>query len=627
MLSSQDDQKNRSEQQEQWAPADDALITRAFRASLVIILVLGGGAGGAYLILSRPEPAQFAEATPLVEAQLRRRPQIQPPKVLFTEIGADAGLVFVHENGAYGDKLLPETMGGGCAFFDFDNDDDPDLLLVNSCFWPWRTPKDGQMPTMILFRNDGNGRFADVTQACGLDKTFYGMGVACGDYDNDGWVDVFISAVGPNHLFRNVRGKFVETTPSAGVAGNPAEWSTGCGFFDYDNDGDLDLFVCNYVRWSKEIDLAQQCTLDGKSRAYCPPTAFEGSFPYLYRNDGGGKFTDVSASAGIQIRNTAPPHAPLAKSLGLAPIDIDRDGWIDLVVANDTVQNFLFHNQRNGRFDEIGVVAGIAFGTEGKARGAMGIDTAYFRNDHTLGVGIGNFANEPSALYVADRGALVFSDDAIATGLGPPSRLFLKFGFFFFDYDHDGRLDVFEANGHLEEDIHKVQSSQTYAQPAQLFWNCGPEQSTELMVVTAEHCGTDLFQPIVGRGATFADIDDDGDLDLAVTTVRGRPKLFRNDQKLRNHWVRFKLIGATVNRDAIGAWIEVTADGQSYRQQVMPTRSYLAQSELPVTFGLGKSDRIDSVRIRWPDGNEQLVGNVAVDRLHRIEQAVGKPNL
>jgi hypothetical protein len=602
------------------ALSDDAVIGRAFRWSLAVIAGMAAVAAIIIAIVTRPVPQPEPVVTPLAEAQVRQRPTLAPPKSAFTEIGASAGIDFVHENGAYGDKLLPETMGGGCAFLDYDNDNDQDLLLVNSCFWPWKRPKDRPEPTMRLYRNDGSGRFDDVTKVCGLDQTFYGMGVACGDYDNDGWVDVFISAVGTNHLFKNENGNFVDVTAAAGVAGGQADWSTSCGFLDYDHDGDLDLFVCNYVQWSKEIDLGQNCTLDGKIRAYCPPTAFEGAFPILYRNDGRGKFSDVSAAAGIQIRNPSPPHGPMAKSLGLAPIDIDHDGWIDLVVANDTVQNFLFRNQRNGRFEEIGVAAGIAFSAEGLARGAMGIDSAHFRNNETIGIGIGNFANEMSALYVADRGELIFSDDAVSTGLGPPTRLFLTFGFFFFDYDLDGRLDVFSANGHLEEDIHKVQASQSYAQPAQLFWNCGPDQRTELMTVTAEQCGPDLFQPAVGRGAAFADIDGDGDLDLVMTETRGRPRLFRNDQKLGRHWVRFKLVGKRANRDAIGSWIEVVAGGTVLRQQVMPTRSYLSQVELPVTFGLGTNTRVETVRIRWPDGSEQTLTDVPIDRLIRVEQ-------
>jgi hypothetical protein len=535
------------------------------------------------------------------------------PFAKFTDITKEAGIAFFHNNGAYGDKLLPETMGGGVAFFDYDNDGHEDLLFINSTWWPGHTPAGKAPTTMALYHNDGHGHFADVTKDSGLDVSFYGMGVAIGDYDNDGLPDVFITAVGGNHLFHNDGlGKFHEVTLEAGVGGATNGWSTGAAWIDYDNDGKLDLFVCNYVQWSPEIDRANAYVLPNIGRAYGPPRNFAGTFPYLYHNDGHGHFSDVSQRAGIQIKDPA-TGLPMAKSLSVAPIDVDNDGWIDLVVANDTVANFLFHNEHDGTFKEIGARSGVAYDAYGLVRGAMGIDSARFRND-TLGIAIGNYANEMNALYVAQRDSLLFADEAIKEGVGPASQKLLKFGLFFFDYDLDGRLDVLTANGHLEPEINRVHNNEQYRQPAQLFWNRGDSKEMGFMPVPPEKCGNDLFQPIAGRGAAFADIDGDGDLDVVLTQVGGPPLLLRNDQNLRHHWLRLKLAGTKSNRDAIGAWLKVRVGGRTLSRQVMPTRSYLSQSELPVTIGLGNADKVESVEIIWPGGFRQSVENIQVDR-------------
>jgi enediyne biosynthesis protein E4 len=601
------------------APLDDAVIGRAFRQSLYVMAALAIVGVGVVIYLKRPVAAPPEIKTELPVSKKRQPPQAVLPEIHFADATAAAGIDFAHENGALGEKLLPESMGGACAFFDYDNDGDQDILFVNSDFWPGQRPTDRAAPTMALYSNAGKGSFVDVTHDAGLALSFYGQGVAVGDFDNDGWVDLFISAVGPNHLFRNNRGKFEEVTRLAGVAGEDDEWSTSCGFFDYDNDNDLDLFVCNYVRWSPTIDRELKCTLDGSFRAYCRPDAFEGAHPYLYRNEGNGKFTDVSAAAGVQVQN-ANTGVPVGKSLGLAPVDVDSDGWIDLVVANDTVQNFLFHNKQNGTFEEIGAKAGVAFDIEGRARGAMGVDTGYFRNDRTLGIAIGNFANEMSALYCSAGAHAIFSDDAVATGLGPPSRSWLKFGIFFFDADLDGRLDILASNGHLENDIHKVQKSQQYAQPPQLFWNCGTDSSTEFLPVPAEKTGKEFAAPLVGRGSAFADIDGDGDLDVLLTATGGPARLLRNDQALGHHWARLKLVGTKCHRDAIGAIVELRAGGATQTRTVMPTRSYLSQSELPVTFGLGSAEKIEEIRIQWPDGSRQTLRDVPIDQLVMIMQ-------
>ncbi len=465
--------KPRPEDIEELVHADDAVVGRAIWRSLIalaIILILGGAA---FLALRRKPEAKPTQMTSITAPTSPTRSVPDVPEAKFTDVTAASGVNFAHYSGAYGDKLLPETMGGGVAFFDFDNDGDADLLFINGTDWPWAPKKSPKPPTMALYRNDGKGRFEDLTSGSGLDVSFYGMAPAVGDIDNDGLVDVFVTGVGGNRLFRNLGGgKFADVTTDSGLAGLPSDWSSCAAWFDYDNDGKLDLFVGHYVRWSREIDFEVGYKIDGTTRAYGQPMSFQGAFPSLYHNDGGGKFSDVSAKSGVQVKNTS-TDVPVAKTLGVAPVDLNGDGWMDFVVANDTVQNFVFTNAHDGTFKEIGALSGVAFDANGQTRGAMGIDTARYRNDGTLGIGIGNFANEMTAMYVSQRDPCSFTDEAIQEGVGPASRLLLKFGLFFFDYDLDGRLDLLTSNGHLEEEIAKIQASQKYHQPAQLFWNHG----------------------------------------------------------------------------------------------------------------------------------------------------------
>ena len=598
---------------------DDAIIGTAFKWSSLAILVLITIVAIVAYTVTREEEIEVTDSLLTSKARKRERPPVEIPTIYFTDITQSSGITFVHENGAYGDKLLPETMGGGCAFLDFDNDGDQDLLLVNSQRWEWDPRPEESPATTRLFENDGQGQFADVTSAVGLNLKCYGMGAAVGDYDNDGNVDIFISAVGQNHLFRNLGGTFKEATMEAGLTTSD-QWNTSCAFLDYDNDSFLDLFVCTYVTWTKEYDLSQGFTLVGTDRrAYGQPSAFGGSFSTLYRNTGNGTFVDVSEETGIRVTNpdTGVAHA---KSLGVAPVDLDKDGWIDLVVANDTVHNYLFHNQGGKRFEEIATLSGIAFDMGGNARGAMGIDVAPFRNNEMLGIAIGNFANEMTSLYIAQRDPLQFFDAAIATGLGPETELELTFGLYYFDYDLDGRLDLLCSNGHLEDEINKVIESQHYAQPPQLFYNGGTNKAAEFVKVPTDKVGADFSHAIVGRGASFADIDNDGDLDVLLTSVGGAPRLLRNDQALGNHWLRFKLTGTAGSRDAIGAWIDVHVGAQILSRPVMPTRSYLSQVELPVTFGLGNIEKVEKAVIRWPSGTIQTITIDDVDRLYEVEE-------
>ncbi len=614
------------------APEDDAVIGRVFARSLKVLAALAAAALIVVVLryVFRAGPEEAVEIPVAAPRAVEAAPP-DVPVVAFTDVTAEAGIDFTHVNGAAGEALLPETMGAGGAFFDVDRDGDQDLLLVNSTTWEAVLSDAGAGPgtgaTMSLYENDGAGKFADRTAGSGLEVSFYGTGVAVGDVDGDGWTDLFVSAVGSNRLFRNVEGeRFEDVTATAGVGGAGTEWSSSSAFFDADGDGDLDLLVGNYVRWSREIDIEVDYTLTGVGRAYGPPVNYGGTTMDLYRNDGLGVFADVSEEAGMHILNPA-TDTPVAKTLGLAPVDIEGDGDIDVVVANDTVRNFLLVNDGNGGFTEDGELYGLAYGRDGAATGAMGADAADFRNDGELGFAIANFANEMTSLYVSQGDPTLWSDEAITAGIGAPSRRVLSFGLFFFDYDLDGRLDLLQVNGHLEDDIEVVEPSQQYRQTPQLFWNAGPDAASTFVPVEPAP-GDGLTMELVGRGSSYADIDGDGDLDVLLLQTGDRPLLLRNDQETGHRWLRFLLRGdgERVNRDAIGAWVEVeqeTAAGPVVqRRRVMPTRSYQSQVEPVVTIGLGEAASVDElgrVEVLWPDGTRQAVDVDGLDRVVEIE--------
>ena len=577
-------------------------------------LVAGLSVGGIGGCQPAKKAAVIAPATAPVKPGAINRASL--PDVKFVEITREAGLAFKHENAARGEKLLPETMGSGAAFFDADGDGDPDLFLVNSTHWAHDAAAASRFkPTHAYYRNDGKGHFEDATAEAGLAQTSFGMGVAVGDYDNDGAPDLYVTALGGNALYRNDgKGHFADVTAAANAGGGTG-WCTSATFADIDGDGDLDLFACGYVAWSRAADesMANFLTGTAQARAYDPPASYQGSQCLLLRNDA-GRFTDISAPAGIQV-HSPDGRSPVAKSLGVAPFDVDGDGRVDLAVANDTVVNFFFHNLGGGKFEEIGLTSGIAFDQMGATRAAMGIDWADFKNDGTLGLAIGNFANEMTALYVTeDPKSLLFSDLANIYGLGAPTQPPLKFGLFFFDYDLDGRLDLLSANGHLESDIGLTQASETYAQASQLFWNSGRSGRELFLLVDPGKAGPDLFRPIVGRGSTYADIDADGDLDVLLTENGGQAHLFRNDGGNKNHWLRLDLRGAGANRDAQGAKVEVEVAGVTNRRQLFTTKGYLSSVEHPLTFGLGSSTKADRVTIFWPTGTRTDLRDIRGDR-------------
>ena len=610
---------NRDETTEQ----DDAIIGVAVKWSALVlfsIAAIGIAIWGLFQFNKKEEVARKIDVT---LPQQRTQVAVTLPKIPLTDISDQCGIGFTHFNGMDGEKLLPETMGGGIAIFDFDNDGDQDVLFVNSNQWIWSKTVVDPKPTLKLFANDGKAQFTDVTEQAGLAVSLYGMGPTVGDFDNDGWLDLFVTAVGKNMLFKNEQGKFVDVTATAGVAGTEAHWSTGATFFDYDNDGLLDLFVCNYVQWSRDTDLSQEFSLVGIGRAYGPPAFFKGTYPYLYHNDGNGKFTDVTEKAGMQVKNPA-TGVPMAKSLGIAPIDVNHDGWQDLVIANDTVANFLFVNQKDGTFRESGVPSSLAFDRNGNATGAMGLDCGYMRNDDTLAIAIGNFSNEPCSLYLSRGKQANFFDAATATGLGPQTRLSLTFGMFFADLDLDGRQDIVCTNGQLEPEISTVSNTQRYEQPPQIFWNAGTAGGTELTPLLAEHVGDSALKPMVGRGAAYADLDNDGDLDMIFIANGGKARILRNDQSLGNQWIRVSLKQKEKNRFAYGAELRLTVkDGDKtsvHCRCVTPTRSYLSQCETTATFGLGTNAKLEKLEILWPGGESQTVTELKPNELLVVER-------
>jgi hypothetical protein len=522
-----------------------------------------------------------------------------------TDVTASAGIAFRHRNGSYGGKLLPETLGSGCAFLDYDADGWQDILLIGGCEWPSRrrpgAAAGDRSSSIRLYRNNRNGTFTDVTRAAGLDIELYGMGIAVGDFNNDGFPDIFITAVGQNRLFHNTgKGTFTDVTNASGLGGRSG-FSTSALWFDYDRNGLLDLFVCNYVRWTPDHDVF--CSVDGKQKSYCTPEAYRGDTCWLFRNRGDGTFEDVTATSGVFDSSS--------KSLGVTLIDYDQDGWPDVFVANDTQPNKLYRNLRNGTFKDVALDAGVAFDVDGKARAGMGVDSGDLDNSGRPSLAVTNFENEMIGLYRETRPG-VFEDIAIRTGVGQPSRATLGFGCVFADLDLDGRLDLVVVNGHIDETVRGIRGNVGYAQPPHLFLN----QGQGVMRDVAAEAGPDFAQPKVGRGLAYGDFDRDGDVDLLMTTNNGPARLFRNDLGNGNRSIRFRLRGTTSNRDAIGASVRIEHAGIAQTRMVKSGSSYLSQSELSVTFGVGKRDRIDRVVVTWPNGRVDEAKNLATGRAY-----------
>ncbi|PYX61998.1 MAG: CRTAC1 family protein [Acidobacteria bacterium] len=524
--------------------------------------------------------------------------------IQFRDITSQAGIHFIHNNGAFGKKWLPETMGPGCAFIDYDNDGYPDILLVNGEDWPGHQRT---LSTLKLYHNNHDGTFTDVTRKAGLAVSIFGLGVAIGDYDNDGYDDIFISALGQSRLFHNNgNGTFADVTKAAGLWG-PNEFSTGAAWVDYDRDGKLDLIVANYVQWSPQTDI--YCTLDGVHKSYCTPESYKGSSARLWHNLGSGKFEDVTQKAGL--------HDPTSKSLGVAILDYNGDGWPDILLANDTQPNKLYLNRKDGSFEERGVAAGIAFSEDGIARAGMGVDTADYDRSGYPSILITNFANQMLSLY-HNEGNGLFVDEAPRSEVGRATLVTLGFGCFFFDYDNDGWPDIFVADGHIENEIERVQKRVAYAEPPHLFRNLGGGRFQEV----TQQMGTAFASPKVARGAAYADIDNDGALDVLLTTNAGRTWLFHNEGGA-NHSLRVKLSGTKSNRDGIGAIVRVNLGNGKQWQMLRSGSSYLSQSELVLTLGLGLQEKVDNLEVQWPSGQLDKLANVPGDQTVTIQEGKG----
>ena len=528
----------------------------------------------------------------------------QAQTVTFRDITAQSGIHFVHNNGAFGKKWLPETMGPGCAFIDYDNDGYSDILLVNGEDFPGH-PR--AQSTLKLYHNNHDGTFTDVTSKAGLAVTLFGMGVAVGDYDNDGYDDLFITALGQSHLFHNNgNGTFTDVTKAAGLWG-PHEFSSSAAWVDYDKDGKLDLVVANYVQWTPETDL--YCTLDGAHKSYCTPESYKGASARLWHNLGNGKFEDVTQKASF--------YDPTSKSLGVAILDYNGDGWPDILLSNDTQPNKLYLNKKNGTFEERGVASGIAFSEDGVARAGMGVDAAdYDRSGHPSLI-ITNFSNQMLSLY-HNEGNGLFVDEAPRSEVGRATLITLGFGCFFFDYDNDGWPDILVADGHIENEIERVQKRVSYAEPPHLFRNLGGGRFQEV----TQQVGADFATPKVARGAAYADIDNDGALDVLITTNGGRPYLFHNSGS-SNHSLRVKLVGTQSNRDGIGAMVRVSSGNDKQGQMLRSGSSYLSQSELVLTFGLADKTKADALEVVWPSGQTDKLTNIAAGQTVTIQEGKG----
>jgi len=552
-------------------------------------------------------------AAALMLAALRPLAATATGAVRFTDATREAGISFRHVNGASGQKYYVETMGSGACWFDADGDGDVDLFVVNSSELPGF--KTATKPRSRLYRNDGNGKFTDVTDEAGVGARGYGMGCVAGDIDGDGDLDLYVTNFGPNVLYRNLgNGKFQDVTAEAGVAGGG--WSASAAFADIDNDGDLDLYVTRYIDFTLQTN--KYCGQNKPGyRAYCHPDEYNGVPDLLYRNKGDGHFEDVSRRAGIAN--------PIGKGLGVVFTDVNDDGWPDIYVANDKTMNFLYLNQKDGTFKDISLVSGTGFSEAGQVQAGMGTDAADVNGDGRMDLVVTNLDYETNELYV-NNGDLTFSDATFKAGIAESSFLHVGFGAAFVDYDNDGAPDLLVANGHIIDNIGLTSTEVTYEQPRSMLRNDGAGRFRE----AGPALGPSFTAPNVGRGLAIADYDDDGDADFFVVNNNRDAQLLRNDGgSAAGHWLRVKLQGTKSNRDGVGARIRVKtrdAAGKERLQanEVREGSSYLSQNDLRVRFGLGPATTIDEVQIRWPSGAVQTLKDVKADQTLKTVEAADR---
>ena len=525
--------------------------------------------------------------------------------VQFVDITEASGITFRHQHGGGGDKHMMETISGGGGFFDYDGDGDLDIYLLNGAPLPGH---DGPKPlTNALYRNDG-GRFIDVTAEAGLLEVGYSLGFVAADVDNDGDLDAYVTSFGPNRLYRNNGdGSFTDVTETAGVGDEG--FGTSAAFTDLDRDGDLDLYVANYLSYA--LENALYCGNKAEAvHTYCHPDNYSGAADVLYRNEGDGTFTDISAETGVGAID--------GKGLGVLATDTNQDGYPDIYVANDSVMNLFFRNLGDGRLEEMALASGLGFSEEGRAEAGMGVDAADFDGDGQLDLFVTNYEFESNTLY-RNQGGGSFVDTTYPSGLALPSLPWVGFGTSFFDMENDGDPDIFVANGHIMDHPRFLSDATSYAQRNQLYENVGGSFRE-----VSSGAGPPFAEERVSRGTAFGDVDDDGDVDLLVMNNNDTPNLLRNEMRNENHWIALRLVGVRSNRDAIGAFLRLTADGLSRVDEIHSGGSYLSQSDLRLYFGIGKAARIERLEIRWPSGKTQSFEDLEVDRLLVVREG-GEP--
>ncbi len=555
---------------------------------------------------------QFVSCRAVLLGLLAAWPQASDVAIRLVDVAEQAGITLLNICGSPSKDFIVEVNGNGAAFFDYDNDDDMDVLIVNGS--TLAKIKHGGDQMVALFRNDGKGHFADVTPASGLRARGWGMGTCIADYDNDGFQDIYVTAFGPNVLVHNNGdGTFTDITARAGV-GDP-RWSTNCAFADYDRDGDVDLYVANYLAFSEltipRRGASSNCKYLGID-VMCGPRDLAGEPDALYRNNGDGTFTDVTRAAGI----VDPGHY----GFGVIFSDLDGDSWPDIFVANDSVPNLLFRNNRNGTFSEIGLPSGLALNVDGKAQAGMGADAADYDGDGRLDVFVTNFSQDSNTLY--HNGAEgFFLDVSHQAGVAMPSLPYLGWGAGFADFDNDGLLDIFVANGHVYPEIDRFGLGTKYLQRKQLFQNRGKGQFKDV----SEDVGGGLLIEKSSRGAAFGDIDNDGDIDVLVINMNDRPTLLQNDTRSSNNWIALKLVGRSHNRDAIGARVWLEEEGSLQVAEVRSGGSYLSHNDMRVRFGLGRRTKVPPMKVRWPDGAVERFDALTPNTTLVIRQGQGRP--